>query len=820
MPETTGSDRPCDRVRSLRPAASWEWAMLSGNGTHGALVFGDPRAETIIVNHERLYLPREHPGDPLDVAPYLPTLRHIVREDGYAEGLVFLDTRACEKGLAPPRGNPAFHPAFSLRVATRLQGEVSHYRRETDFRTGEVTVGFQDCRRSFQRRLFVSRDLDSVVLDLACVGGAGFSCELTLHHGDHHGLVRPEIRARAQGLTTTVAYLHGTGGYDGAVRVAATDGRTEVRGDRIRIARARRALLLLRVRPWSARQGSDARALLRSLVASPPSYEGLLQRHRAFHTRLYDRVAIDLGGRRADREADIESLIGRCERDGSLALALLEKLYNAGRYMSLCCFGALPPNLQGVWSGTWDSPWGGGYVWDTNLQLAIASALSCNMQELWGAYVALIEGVVPFWKDNARRIGGCRGVFASGAYCPGIHADGAEKHTYGHWSWMFGAGYAGWQARLFYDGWLYTGDLEYLRKHVVPLLLEVAAFYEDWLFLDDTGRYRFSPACSPEVGFADNPTFEIAVARDVLSLLPESVAALRRAGVNEGLPTPAELRRWRAMRRKLPEYRINDAAHTAGPPDTRGYYIDRAPVPLEADGALKEFAIPNHREVYAHRHFSHLYPVFVSREFDPERTPGLWRAAEIALEKRLSHWVRGPRGNGATHGRMHAALCALEFGRGDVAWEVLTTLATRGVVFPSLMMSHFDDHRVFNVDGNGALPEVVNRMLVFARPGEIRLLPGLPAQLPRGSVQGLRLRGRIELKRLEWDLHAGVIEAVVVSDVAQRVTLSVGVPHGVSGIETRRTDARSTKAKPAGPRWRLKLNPGEDVAVRVQLDRV
>lgn len=40
-----------------RPAARWEDAFLSGNGTHGAMVFGDPNDDRVIVNHHRLVRP-------------------------------------------------------------------------------------------------------------------------------------------------------------------------------------------------------------------------------------------------------------------------------------------------------------------------------------------------------------------------------------------------------------------------------------------------------------------------------------------------------------------------------------------------------------------------------------------------------------------------------------------------------------------------------------------------------------------------------------------------------------------------------------------
>ena len=57
---------------------------------------------------------------------------------------------------------------------------------------------------------------------------------------------------------------------------------------------------------------------------------------------------------------------------------------------------------------------------------------------------------------------------------------------------------AGWLAQLFFDYWLYTGDNDFLAKRTVPLLKEIALFYEDFLFEGNDGKLMFSPSLSPE----------------------------------------------------------------------------------------------------------------------------------------------------------------------------------------------------------------------------------------------------------------------------------------------------------------------------------
>ena len=47
----------------------------------------------------------------------------------------------------------------------------------------------------------------------------------------------------------------------------------------------------------------------------------------------------------------------------------MEKVYDAGRYMFLCCSGEAMPNLYGIWTGVWSPEWSGDYTTDANLHV-------------------------------------------------------------------------------------------------------------------------------------------------------------------------------------------------------------------------------------------------------------------------------------------------------------------------------------------------------------------------------------------------------------------------------------------------------------------
>ena len=83
-------------------------------------------------------------------------------------------------------------------------------------------------------------------------------------------------------------------------------------------------------------------------------------------------------------------------------------------------------------------------------------------------------------------------------------------------------------------------------------------------FVDETGRYRFSPGWSPEsldlAGAGDNPTMDIAACKELLTNLIEACEILSIEV--ENIP------RWRGMIAKLPPYRINKDGAVTGMGDS------------------------------------------------------------------------------------------------------------------------------------------------------------------------------------------------------------------------------------------------------------
>lgn len=773
---------------STEPAARWEWGFISGNGRMGALVWGLPGDETITASHSRLFLPVGTLEAVPDLGDMLPEVRRIIREQGYpAATRAMMEQGRARGGYSGLMFTDPFHPGFELKIKGPPVGAVRDYRRTEDFETGEVSVRWTDERGRFERRFFVSRVDDVVVLSLRGLPGPDgaaapqLSGELSVPpvppadvraYSQNHGtprqqpegaantLIDAKITTTRQGMAVHNRYKftgRGNRGYDAALRVVVNGelGRIESDGARLTIRDADEVVVLMRLEPFRAEADSAPEKLRAALDALSAKYGDLLQAHAKVHGGLFRRVALDLGGDPADRAASSEVLLGRARTEGTMSPALVERIYDGSRYAILCASGDRPPNLQGIWTGTWEPAWSGDYTTNTNTQLAIAHQLSSGTPELLHGLFNLVDEFLPDWRTNAKHLYGARGIMAP-----------TRESSHGlmfHWSDRFQGQFwtcgAGWLAHWYWDYYLYTGDRKFLAERALPLLQEVALFYEDFLVLDESGHYRFSPSDSAENGAGDNSTQDIMVAREVLTNL---ISAYRELGLAQAGDPATHIARAEEILAKLPPYVI------------------------AANGELQEWAVAGVANKNNHRHMSHLYALFQSDEADPERTPELWAASARAYEARLQTWFRNPDNVGdrknnetASHGRMHLGLCAARLGRADDIWEILTRMAGYGTIYPGMTTAHYEKGSIFNMDANGGIPEVLNNALVYSRPGRIDLLPALPTALPRGEIRGLRARGAVTVNRLAWTPERVDVEL----SSATRQTIEVRLPRTQKSIK-------------------------------------
>jgi len=739
------------------PASRWEECMLTGNGQMGAMVHGRPYDETVVVNHCRLYLPQGSREIVHDLADSMPEFRKAGLEAGRNGPAVVHQMMRAKTGQKIVNTDP-FHPAFMLRIVMKeTSQEARDYVMTEDFETGEIAVRWTDRHGDWERRLFASRSDDVVVMSIAGPKGK-VGCDVWMEIG--HPLVESEITATGGWISAHNTYVRGKGGYDALVRVTADGGRAESTDNALSVSGADRVVLTMEVATWRTplpAEQSEAWAfspehpdfgpghvtnrlpeLKAHLAGLRADYETLLGPHVDVHAGLFSKVSLDLGGG-SDRGLASEELLRRAADTGQMPLALTELMYDACRYLIICSAGDRPPALQGIWTGTWQPAWSGDYTLDSNIQLEVQSMMTCNMPDLMMSYFDLVESWLPDCRLNARKFYGCRGIVSNpraSNVCLLLH--------WGRWPGEQAIGCMGWMAHFFYDYYLFTGDRDFLARRVVPLLKETVLFYQDLLAgsEDAEGKYRFFMGYSPEHGLSANTTFDISVAKAMLTYL---IASCEDLGIEEDC-----LPMWRDMLAKMPPYLINEA------------------------GGLKEWAWPGVGEDYNQRHHSHFLPLYQFCEFDRDRTPELWRACEVAFGGKVREWLHrenGSNSNHITHGMMNQGQCAARLGRGDIVGEVLARMATRRYLYPGFMISYWPGLKGFGFDPVGTIPDVVNNALVFSWNGTLDILPALPAEWPAGSIRGILARGQLRIDSLEWDTATGVVALALTSGRDQLLTL-------------------------------------------------
>jgi hypothetical protein len=771
---------------SWLPGSCWEEALLTGNGTIGAMAIGRPHDETIILNHALLYLPASDRLAPINQAGRLEEIRRLLLSGKYAEATKIPMQLGEADGYGGTRWTDPFMPALDIRI-DMSGSNVKDYARAVNFTTGEASVVWRDENGSYRRDLFASRADSCVVIRIKGSGKINAAIELRMHplEWSQRELVfgaieSVETAAQDKWLTYRSnfkrRYADSPEGYEAVGKVIQRGGRLHSEGNRIMVSGAVEVLVLMRLEPNFKRENSRIADLKADLDSRTTEYARLLGRHVKLHGELYKRVKLDLGGKKI-RRLQSEALISQAQ--DKVIPAMVERIFDAARYNTICATGTRPPNLQGIWNGNWTPPWSSDFTQDGNLQVAVSGLLSGHLTELIQSYCDYQESMLPFYEDNARRLYGCRGIHVPSR----TSSHGWDIHFGETWCLTFWTAGAGWAASFFYDYYLYTGDLSFLRTRAYPFMKAAALFYEDFLTIGDNGKYIFNPSYSPENNPANTPsqacinaTMDVMVAKQ---LLRNCIAAA------EALKTDKEaVIKWTEMLTRMPDYEVNP------------------------DGALREWLWPGLEDNYAHRHVSHLYGLYEMIDPDIAGDQRLMSAVRTSIEKRME-FRRREKGGEMVFGLAQMAFIAANLGDAALVEELIDWMAGR--YWNNSLASLHNPGNLFNMDLSGGFPAAVMRALVYSEPGVVGLLPALPPSWSRGRVEGVLARGQIEIKSLDWRKNR--LTVAMRSQIEQTVKLRLPRP-----VKTVQGKDRRLFNIDAGDQYHLTLPAGRVVKLAFRFE--
>ncbi|MEV6209514.1 RICIN domain-containing protein [Kitasatospora sp. NPDC051914] len=746
-------------------ASAWTDGFLSGNGEYGAVYYGAPTLEKMIFNHHRFVLPNgSRSVMPPVIWPYLETARDQALAGDYSGAS---STFAHGWGL---RWTQTFHPGYELQLSTPGMTTVNDFARITDFRTGEITHTWTDQYGTWKRHVFVSRADQVIVHELLPAAGRTVDTTISVNTALTGVPTKVSFSATAT-VTSGDGYLNlrgtypsgGAYGYEGVTRVVVSGSGSSVTaaGQTLVVAKATKVLLLTKLGRYETSTGWNSRPLQTALAALTADYATLLGRHAPKHQAMYDRSGIDLNVSAADRRLATSELIARQNSNASaIDVALLERMYDSGRYLFVSSSGVLPPRLTGIWTGTWNGSWADDFTTDANINLQVAGGNILDLTDAMQGYFDLILGQLAHWRDNATNLYGTRGFLAptrtDGEYGHMLHFNNT---SFPGEAWTGGADWLLYPLLEYYQ---VTGDSAFLKNKLGPALMELALFYEDFLTRTDAGgKAVFVPSYSMENSPANTrQAFSINATGDIMAgrhALQAAIDASNTLGLEQG--SGQGVQRWTALLAKLPDYTVN------------------------SDGALAEWSWPGLTDNYNHRHVQHLYGAWPLHEINPEDRPDLVKYAAKALDKRVDP-------NHAAHGSLHRALARARLKDGPGVYSNLLKIYGKNMVWRSLMTSHNPDLTTYNCDAANAIPAVLGEALVYTRPGVLEILPALPDQLTKGTINGVRGRNRTTVQSLSWDTAARTATVTLTSDTDQNITFICR--RGITSISTGATVTRSS----------------------------
>lgn len=754
-------------------ATEWTSALPIGNGRLGAMVYGGVDQEHLQLNEETLWSGGPHSYDNPEAYQYLSQVRELLKQEKYIEA-----EAAAEKMLGVPKYQMAYQPFGDLYLTFQEGAESSNYRRELDLQNAVSTVTYTIGEAHFTRKTFASHPDQAIVMQIACdkPGQINFELSLTSPHpsvsNTKNGnilLMTGEVAPRKGGEGSGARRLIGPWEKEGThfaaqAKVTAEGGEVLAKGDKIAVKNAD-AVSLVYVAATSFEKYNDASgdplAKVKAYLADiqKKSFEELYQRHINDYSNLFGRVAIDLGSSNIlDDNMPTDERLRKVKEGGSDPL-LAEQLFQYGRYLMIAGSrpGTQPLNLQGIWNSEINPPWASKYTININIQMNYWVAEVGNLSECHEPFLLMVEELQEPGKQTAKihyKADGWVTHHNTDLWRGTAPVDGA------HWG-MWPTGGA-WLCQHLWENYLYTGDMEHLRRSY-PIMKGAAAYFLDVLVEDENGHLITAPSISPEHshggtnkdGLSSNrsgaslcagPTMDVQLLND---LFANCIAAAKVLDIDQS---------FRA-----------EVAKTK----------DRlAPMKIGRHGQLQEWQQDWDNPDNPHSHVSHLYGLYPSSQINRQETPKLFEAAKTSLIQRGQ--------SGGWPGAWRISLWA-RAGDGDLAYTALNKHVMHG-----LAANLFNARSVFQIDANFGATAGIAEMLLQSHDGAVFLLPALPKSWDKGSIQGLRARGGFEIESMEWK-DGQVTKVIIKSNLGGNLRVRSGAALKLEK-EGRLTEAKGENA--------------------------